>query len=423
MRALAQLGLEWARPSASWALALAPLFLVFVRLAARPPEVVIGTLALWQRGARPAARGARGALAPWVWCCAGGLLLGALAWSGPRRGTPRVSGRWTCVVDRSPSMALALGDGRTRLEAALSAAQAWLGAHAAPLDRVRWTVGGRAALELARDERPGAEWFAPQSLEEAEPEWERCDEPGTLWLTDRAPELERGHAGLFASGGPAVPGAIHADGRETLLWDGSALRSVPTAPPLTVALRVPDGARPAPVLERALDAWCAARGLERARGDASDALFVVELGPAAETDEALELARDGWRARGVATALPAGAGEDWLVGTDARGASRAVVRARAGWIGVGLSALDEPAGDPARFALSWARLFERSALVPAGVVALGERRAAGAALALAPEAPLEETRAAATQLDALLALCAGLCAGLALLLRASSLSE
>jgi len=413
---LALLGLEFARPAAAWALGLAPLFLLLVRLAARPPEVVIGTLALWERGARPAARGARGALPPWAWCCAGGLLLGALAWGGPRRAAPLAPGRWTCVVDRSPSMALPLADGRTRLEAALSAAEAWLGAHAARDERVRWTSGARPALELARDERPGADWLAPEAAAEGEPEWERCDEPGTLWLTDRAPALARVHAGLFASGGPAVPGAIHADGRETLWWDGRALRSVPTAPPLTVELRAPAGAPP--VLERVLAAWCAARGLERAAAGGPGTLFVLELGASLGDGEPLELARDGWRARGVAAALPAGEGEDWLTVRDARGGERVVVRARAGWIGVGLSALDEPAGDPARFALSWARLFERCALSAPGVVSLAERRAAGEALALAPEAPAAEARATPTAIEALLALGAGLCAGLALLLRA-----
>jgi hypothetical protein len=187
---------------------LAPLFCLLVRAALRPPEVVIGTLSLWLRGPAPAASAARarGALPPWAWCCAGGLVLGALAWAGPRRSAPVAPGRWTCVVDRSPSMALPLADGRSRLEAALAAAEGWLAAHAARADRVSWTATARARLELARDERPPPEWLAPAREVQREPEWSGFDQPGTLWLTDRAPEVAREHAGLFASGGPAGGG-------------------------------------------------------------------------------------------------------------------------------------------------------------------------------------------------------------------------
>src|SRR5207247_10880202 len=59
------------------------------------------------------------------------------------------------------------------------------------------------------------------------------------------------------------------------------------------------------------------------------------------------------------------------------GEERPVVRVARGRIQVALRELSEPSGDPALFALSWARMLDRTARHPAGVVALAERQAAG----------------------------------------------
>src|SRR5262249_1824414 len=77
--------------------------------------------------------------------------------------------------------------------------------------------------------------------------------------------------------------------------------------------------------------------------------------------------------------------------------------------------LSEPRGDPAAFALSWSRLFERCAKLPPLVVPLAERRDAGPAV-LAPGEPSSDPSSAdgsGAYVDAALALGAALCALLA----------
>ena len=117
---LAALG---ARPLAGWALLLPLVFLLLLRLLARPPKVVIGTLELWDGEPRAAPRGARAraSFPPWALVAALALFLGALAWLGPRPTEVEAARRWTLVVDLSPSMQLASGAG-TRLDAALASA-------------------------------------------------------------------------------------------------------------------------------------------------------------------------------------------------------------------------------------------------------------------------------------------------------------
>lgn len=418
------LGLSAARPAAAFGLLLPVVFLLLLRLATRPPEVVIGTLELWNELPRVAPRGARARRRPsaWALCCALALLAGALAGLGPRWERAAAPRRWTCVVDRSPSMSLPNGSG-TRLDSALQLAEEWLAAHAARGERVRWRTAGQAELELGRGERPGATWLLARAEGEAEPDWERHDRPGTLWITDREPPVARAYAGLFASGGAAVPGPIAADGRERVLWEGGELVRVPSATPGVLSVRAAPGRALPAVLERVLTAWCEARGFELVRDRASGARLVLEL---VEGDEvALELVRDGWhaRARGGLPSEPAadaGAFEDWLSGREPSGAARVVVRARPGRLQVGLRELAEPSGDAASFALSWAALLDRCALPGEDVVPLEERLAAGervVAPGVAPPADPADPEAGAA-LDAGLALGAALMALLALFLRA-----
>lgn len=421
--ALGVSGLSCARPLAAFGLLLPFVFLLLLRLTLRPPEVVIGTLELWNELPLGAPRGARvrPRTPPWAVCCALALLAGALAGLGPRWNAGTAPRRWTCVVDLSPSMQLADGAG-TRLDSALRLAQEWLAAHAARAERVRWVAPGRAELELGRGERPGPAWLLARAEGEDEPEWELHDRPGTLWLTDREPPVARLHAGLFASGGAAVPGLIAADGREGVRWEGDELRRVPAVAPALLGVRTAGGRELPEVLERVLVAWSEARGFELVRGSAPAARLVLEL---VEGDgRELELARDGWRAR-ARGGLPsephseAGAAETWLSGRDSAGAVHAVVRARPGRLQVGLSELGEPSGDAASFALSWAELLDRSVLPGEGVVPLEERLAAGPPL-VAPGAappPGADASGAGAALDAGLALGAALATLLAFFLR------
>jgi hypothetical protein len=241
-----------------------------------------------------------------------------------------------------------------------------------------------------------------------------------LWITDREPAVARVRAGLFASGGRAVPGPIAADGRTTWTWEDGELRSRASSQAFAVRVVERAGHELPAVLERMLTAWCAARGFALARATEAETLLEIECAPA--DDEELVLERDGWRASGRG-ALAEGAGESgevWLAGRARAGAALPVVRAGPGRIKVGLSGLSEPSGDPALFALSWARLLDRWTLWPAGVVALAERRAAGAPVS-APGAPAPRGDGPdrGPVIDALLALAALLCAlaGWHLLLR------
>lgn len=420
--ALAWLGLDLARPAAAWALLLGPLLLLFVRVLARPPQAVTGTLALWR--ALPEARAGRVGRArfpAWALLAALALTLGALAWLGPRPRGLRAPRAWTAVVDRSPSMGLALADG-TRLAHALAAAEAWLAEALEPGETVRWISPGRAPLVLALGLRPPAEWLAGDG---PEPDWAVFDAPGTLWITDREPPDPRRAAGLFASGGPAVPGPIALEGSASVWWEEGrlALRARAVAP--AVRIVEPAGTALPEVLEGVLRAWCEARGHALVRAPAPDTLLEVALAPGPAAEELLRFGRDGWRATGRAAALapvPAGGeAEDWLEATAADGAPRVLVRARPGRLDVALHDFAPPEGDPAAFALSCARLFERSCRLPRDVVPLAERAEAGAALGVAPAAPdrAPDTLAAlGPALDAGLALAAGLAAAAALLRRA-----
>lgn len=385
MSALAILALSWARPGNAWALLLPLLFLVLVRAFARPPSVVIGTLSVWKevQGPSPRSGARRARIPPWAWCLAGSLLVGALGLVGPRGARAATPRTWTLVLDASPSTSLAVyGGGPTRQESALESALAWWEEHAGKEDRLRWLSSGREPLELGRGERPPWTWLSGGPGFSPEPAWKLHDEPGTLWVSDRVPEVAREHAGLFTSGGPAVPGPIAADGRETVRWDGERLLREPPGERRAVVLeRALDRSELPPVLLRAARAWSEARGFELAKEPRTNAVLVLEAEPAGGESVRVEVARDGWRAVGLAPRAGAaaleGAREDWLVGETEAGASIVLVRARNGRVRVALRELSEPDGDPAAFALSWGRLCDRRALPAPGVVPLAERIEAG----------------------------------------------
>jgi hypothetical protein len=126
----------------------------------------------------------------------------------------------------------------------------------------------------------------------------------------------------------------------------------------------------------------------------------------------IEAGRDGWTASGSAVAVSATNGTSAWLSTSIDGEPIDVVRWRAGRVEIGWRSMDEPRGDAAAFAVSWAQLFDAALLPQRGVVALDERRSAGAASQRAPERPVGAqsgaTRAAAvlTALAALLALAA-----------------
>ncbi len=387
MSAVAPLSFELARPAALSALGLPLAVLLAARLFDRPAEVATGTLDIWERvgAARPPNSGrARRRVPPAVWILALALSLGAVALAGPRMRAPETTRSFRFLVDVSPSMNLPLAKA-TRRERALAMALGWL-AREQPDARVEW-------MERSRP-------FGPED-----------DEPDALWLTDRAPTPPPRRAGFFASGGPAVPGPITVDGSTRFDWDGARIVEVAGgAPQRRIEVR---GELPPPIA-RFLDAWAGARGaVVAAVGDDHAALVLHGAPPSSSgTPAPLEAGRDGWTAKGAAigsapSSDAAGPLATWLA--DASG--RALVTTGAGRVHCPWTSMDEPRGDPAAFAVSWAELFDRAVLPPPDVVELGERLAAGPESSASPSAPpsSESSAVDAPPLDAWLAAAALLC--------------
>ena len=314
--------IDWTRPLGFLALLLPVALLVASRSLDRPAAMATGTLDIWRRvlAARPPpARGARRRIPPAIWLLAAALALGALALAGPRR--PVESRRALRVlVDARPSTALALGAG-TRRERAVEAARRWIGDHLPAGTEVAW-------LERA-------DGFGPED-----------DRSDALWVTDRAPEPPPERAGFVASGGDAVPGPIAVDGTTRYDWDGERIVAVPDgAPRRRVAV---EGSPPGPIAG-VLAAWAGARGFEIGSEPGGAPVALAVRTAAAPPERELAVGRDGWEARakvgGSLPALPA-----WL----ADGAGRALVVSEPGRVESAIVALDDPRGDPAAFAVSWA---------------------------------------------------------------------
>ena len=373
-----------ARPLGLVALLLPALLLLTARRWRRPPSEVTGTLEVWREvasGEPPGGRHRR--LPPALLFLIAALTLGALALAGPRGGA-RAGRSWHVVVDRSPSMDLPHADGGTRGERALAAAEAWLADARRPTDRVAWSA------------HAGASWAA-------------LDRAGVVWVTDRAPDPGPARAGLFASGGAAVPGPIAVGQGELLVWDGERIEVIP-AP--RRAVRV-DRAVPE-LLAALVRVWAAARGLDVAAQAGPDVVLYVS-GPARAARAELEAraGRDGWTAAGR-VAGPADEGlEPWLTADGS-----ALVAFGSGRVDVAWSRIDEPAGDPDAFAVSWSRLLDAALAPPPGVVPLEQRRDAGEPVSRPPREPVPMGagvgRAAPGWIDALLVLLAAGCAALAL---------
>jgi hypothetical protein len=430
--------IEWARPLWGWSLILPLVLLVWLRLSHRPPSVVTGTLKLWKQVAEHSPRSARvvqRGTPPWVWFCAAALLFGILGLMGPRLHKETPPRRFAVVVDPSPSMDLAYleqagyasGGEPTRRDRALERASAWLEANASDRDRVRWVLFGEDPVELSAG-------IVPESVQRSRrlaktPDWTLFDQPGTLFVTDRKPTGALESAGFAASGGEAVFGTIAVEGRERIDWYAEGWRTIPDGAPAR-AVVLESSFDPVPeVLERIVAVWADTRGI--AHPGQGDAEVVLRLRfESGRGGGEFDVQRDGWRARVRGGALEPGAGAEemnWLAVRDADGAALfSLVRAAPGVIRLAIESMEEPTGDPAHFALSWGRLFDRWCLPPAGVVALQEREAAGPASFRepAPALPLEADESSgrpadAEDLDAWLAGFAAILALFALSLRRS----
>ncbi|MBL8862882.1 MAG: hypothetical protein JNK02_12865 [Planctomycetes bacterium] len=377
--AAAVLGIVFERPLAL-ALVVLPLALLVLAGRRATRRSATGDLEPWRAaragtGAPRTPRLERPPLA--LWLASGALLSGALAVAGARAAEPRA--RWTCVLDTTPSMALAL-DGATRRE------------------RARAT-----ALELAA--RAGAD----VSWTESDTGFDAWDAPGVLWVTDRVPEELPRFAGLVASGGEAVPGPVAVAGADRIDWDGERLVVASGAAPARCVVVLDVGE--ATPLGRVLAAWAAARGLGRAEQPAAPCAALVLSGPRSAATGTVRAGRDGWSASGELHGAVQLEGATGLVPWIAH-EELVLVAATTGHVATAW--LPGEPDDPAAFAVSWARLLDAHVRPPPGVVPLDERRAAGAAVAFPPRA---QTAPGARRADALLGALAAALALAAILAR------
>ncbi len=421
------IALDWARPAGLTALALPVVLYLLARARSRPPEIATGTLEIWQSlPSHPVLRDtrARRSVPSAIWFLIGALAAGALAAAGPRLAGPRAPRIWTILVDHSPSTSLpptpSSGDAkRRRIDVALERARAWLAEHGEAGDRVVWWSPARPLVELPLGEPPSDQWLAHPPWFAPEPEFELHDTPTSIWVTDRAPLAPPRLAGCFASGGESIAGPIACDGRDRIYWNGSALVVVPDAiGERTVALD-PDRASLPDELVELFALWARERGFEVEPGEAP-VLTLEAAGTATGSETDVEGGRDLWRARGraISGGIPASefgdpSAEVWLASEPTGGEAWVLVLAAPGRVVLAWRELETLSGDPAAFALSWSRLFDRCALPPSGIVPLAERADAGASLERTPragEASELSGGAAGRVIDAWLAGGAALCA-------------
>lgn len=443
---LVLLGIEWVRPLGLVGLVLPLVVLLAARTPSRPRELATGTIAIWRRvdpGSAVHARRARPRIPLVVWLIALALTAGGLALGGPQPRTSGSSRTWTLIVDLSPSMSLPVdpADPQSLLrgEVAYQRAEQWMRETASSDDTFEQVLIGRSASGEMRGapipatgeelrellQRSGAEGLPG-------PFWHEHDRPGTLWITDRIPSYEPQHAGYAVSGGAAVAGPVASSGTTRIDWDtegwaevegGAAIGVVRltrsrTDDPADGATRdrSPDDLGLPLVLVDVITAWAEARALvlrqDELRG-AEEERLVVSFAQASEL-QASTLSRDGWSVSGeIAAQQSTAPGTPLDVWRDS--VERPLVRAHPGRLDVSWVSLEEPRGDPAAFAVSWAALLDRALLPARGVVALAERRAAGPSAFRPPSsAPLSEAQPVAPAYDAWLAAAAALLAFAAL---------
>ncbi len=382
MAALGLLGVTWQRP---WlALLLAVPVLIWLLAARRDRSTLVwtGTLALWSE-AEPTTARSRAARHPprAVRFLVAALAAAVLALAGPKRATEAGASVWTVVVDRSPSMYLPWNGaaGEVRIARALARARDVLDSGTERAGSVIWISEVDGVEERSSSAAVPAEWLAQPAVPQSEPPWSRYDASGVLWVTDRAPELAPRAAGWVACGGHAVPGFVAARGADRVEWDGAQLVERANAGARPIVVVSPRAAGP---LDRVVRAWAEARGCDVVdRPTAGRVLEIaVEGGEGAArgggSGLALRVERDGWSWEIGADQMLASSGEVWLRDSNSGRPSVAWQPGRV-VLASGFDARSEPQGDPADFALSWAELFDRASVPPAGVVSLAERLSAG----------------------------------------------
>ncbi len=406
----------------AFALLAAPIALLLWARRARAEPEYSGTLELWREAKPPSAavraRSTR-SIPPSLALAALALALGVCALAAPRSDASASVRTTRVLLDDSPSMYLPWApDGApppsnganganapTRLERALSTARAWFDAHRERVGELEWTRWRDGAFESVRGAQPPSAWIAPNAARSSDepPPFERVDREGWIWITDRAPSSPPKFAGLFASGGAAIPGAIAESGGELVIWNGSEL-STRAREPRGIEL---SAEAPSAVVELA-GLWAKTCSLEPGRG--ADVALAIRRVRGSALESRRRVGRDGWWIEGQPIPMELEAGERaWLADVD----GRVWVAWRPGLVRCAWIEGSDPGGDPAAFAIDWSRLFDDARLAAPGVVSLAERGSAGAASIVEPksafvdDAPSAESPGfAASVLAALAVACA-----------------
>ncbi|MEZ5976663.1 MAG: hypothetical protein R3F34_00360 [Planctomycetota bacterium] len=366
---------------------LVPLAVLVLALAPRRPRrEATGTLEIWRRAVQGAPTGGssrRWRPPAWIVVAAAGLVAWSFSLAAPRL-EARDAETYVVLVDRRPRMLLELEDGRSRLDAALTAVVELLGERGDA--RVSWRTPGADAFETrVSDGAPFARLAALPPADRA-PDFEAFDERGVVWVTCTAGTLAPLRAGLVTSGGTAVRGFVGVGPDGWTFWDGSGfeVREAP-ADPGVVAL----GEGLPELVDAFVRAYAVARGLGVApMGARSPRLEVTASarGPALR-----EGARVVAGTRPVAVvrggfALPRGAvGRVVLEAVDGDGTRAALAVADSGRVLVAPCELGELA--PEDVALGLGGVFDEALAPDARLVPVAGRRSQGEPVVRAGEPP------------------------------------
>ncbi|MEM9802049.1 MAG: hypothetical protein AAGA20_17125 [Planctomycetota bacterium] len=382
-----------ARPVALIGLALPIAVIVLSLRRERPVVVPLGTARLFETSATEADAVPRRRLSAARWAAIVALVLGTLAAAAPRPAPADEMPRtYTAFVDRTPSMGLphdpGRPDGPTRLDAAIESAQGWLAAEERGPILVEWRdasePGSTRAPAASPSSPPPSDLVRVRAAPADEPIWPALDRQGALFVTDRLPRARRVAAGVFASGGPAVPGAVAVGPEGALVWagddDGALLPSSRDERP-TVAV----GASVALEIDALVRLWADERGVRVI--DSMDGASLLVEAPAESAGEVplVRAGRDGWSAsfRPARERAALRGGRPWLIDE----AGGLLVAHAPGRIDLLFAEMVREGGDDAEFAVSWAALLDEALRAPSFVVPLSERAAAGKPAVLEPLVP------------------------------------
>lgn len=368
-----------------------------------PAGRLLGTLRFWP-DQELSGDHLRRRIPPARWALAGAMVAAIAGLAGPVWNEAQQTAAWTVIVDRSPSMGLPLSEDKSRGQGAWDLARDHL-----PRGANLIFVAGDAPQDQQEDKGPPSTWAV--TLASPEPDWVRFDSEGTIWLTDRKPQVVPRYASLVHSGGHPVPGVVARDSEQELVWDGQREVLRPTrAGPLHVEI-VGLGDSHLAALARL---WVENRGH---RLSAESPALVIEFPrqASAPTEDVQSVAQAGWEWRGFLTEPPRG--RPWIF---AQPSGSPAVAWSPGRIEVAFFEQGDPGGDLQGLARSFAALCDRALVPGPGVVSALERRGAGEQGVMGPLAVGASQGGPAgsksSQLQVLLASVAAVCGCLALVL-------